>query len=557
MKTPIQIKIIAAVIAGLLVVSVVSGAQSKQDAKDKPNIQKKPNILLIVADDLGFSDIGCYGGEIRTPNLDRLGYDGLRFTQFYSTSRCWPTRGSLLTGYYAQQIRRDTIPGVQSGVPGKRPYWARMLPEMLKQAGYRSYHSGKWHIDGPVLAAGFDHSYLLNDHDRHFYPKNHALDDVRLPPVGTNENYYTATAMADYMIKFLDEHQQKYSDKPFFCYLAFTSPHFPVQAPQQDIDVYKDRYKVGWDAIREERYQRIKKLGILKCDLPPLEPDVIPSWNLPEPKLIQIFGEGECSRAVPWKNLSAEQKDFQAIKMAVHAAMIHRMDIEIGRVLEKIKSMGAFENTVIFFLSDNGASAEMIVRGDGHDKTAPPGSGRTFLSIGPGWSSAANTPFRLHKSWVHEGGIASPFIVYWQNGLKANGEFRKNLSHVIDIVPTVLELAGVDAKTAFHPDAPPCPGRSLVPAFKKDNTVKHDYLWWFHEGNKAIRVGDWKLVRDHEKPWELYNLKNDRSETKNLASKYPKKVKELADKWEEAFNLFKQQATADLVKNKAAEKNAK
>jgi arylsulfatase len=273
--------------------------------------------------------------------------------------------------------------------------------------------------------------------------------------------------------------------------------------------------------------------------------------------LIQNFGDGECGRAVPWKDLSSEQKDFQSIKMAIHAAMIHRMDIEIGRVLEKIKSMGAFENTVIIFLSDNGASAEIIVRGDGHDKTAPPGSGRTFLSLGPGWSSAANTPFRLHKSWVHEGGISTPFIVYWQKGLNTRGELRKNPAHVIDIVPTILELAGCDIQKAFHPEAPPPPGKSLVPVFKKDNTVQHDYFWWFHDGNKAIRVGDWKLVCDHKKPWELYNLKNDRSETKNLVSKYPKKAQELADKWEEIFNLFKQHATADLVKNKGAQKTAK
>lgn len=511
-------------------------------------LDKRPNFLIIVADDLGFSDIGCYGGEIQTPNLDRLGYEGLRFTQFYNTTRCWPTRSSLLTGYYAQQIRRDTLPGVPSGNQGKRPFWARMLPEMLKEHGYRSYHSGKWHIDGPVLKAGFDHSYLIEDHDRHFYPTNHQLDDKKLPPVERDSGYYTATAVADYMIKFLDEHQKNYSDKPFFAYLAFTQPHFPIQAPQSDIDIYKERYKAGWDVLREERFKKVKKLGIVKCDLPPLEPEVFPSWNLPEPKLIEIFGEGECGRAMPWKKLSQAQKEFQSIKMAIHAAMIHRMDIEIGRVLEKIKSMGVFENTVIMFLSDNGASAEIIVRGDRHDKNAPPGSGKTFLSLGPGWSTAANTPFRLHKSWVHEGGISTPFIVYWQNGLKTRGQIRQNPAHVIDIVPTILELAGCEISKAFHPQAPPPPGKSLVPVFKKDNTVQHEYLWWFHDGNKAIRVGDWKLVCDHKKPWELYNLKNDRSETKNLADKYPQKVKELSEKWQEILNTFLSQATNDLPK---------
>lgn len=507
---------------------------------------ERPNFLLIVADDLGFSDIGCYGGEIRTPYLDRLGYNGLRFTQFYNSARCWPTRGALLTGYYPQQIRRDLLPGVKSGSQGIRPFWARMLPQMLKEAGYRSYHSGKWHNDGAVLKAGFDHSYLIDDHDRHFYPNNHSLDDKRLPPVAKDAGYYTATAVADYMIKFLDEHQKNYPDKPFFSFLAFTQPHFPLQALQEDIEVYKDRYKAGWDVLREERYKNIKKLGIAKCRLPELEPQTFPSWNMPNPKLIDTFGEGECGRAFPWNILTDEQKRFQSIKMAIHAAMIHRMDIEIGRVIEKIKSMGVFENTVVFFLSDNGASAEIIVRGDGHDKTASPGSNRTFLSLGPGWSSAANTPFRLHKSWVHEGGICTPFIVYWEKGITAKGQLRHNPAHVIDFVPTILELAGCDISKAFHPQAPPPPGKSLVPVFKKDNTIQHEYLWWFHEGNKAIRVGDWKLVCERNKPWELYNLKNDRSEVKNLADKNPKKVKELAQKWDEIMQLFLSHATNDL-----------
>ncbi|MGC8830578.1 MAG: arylsulfatase [Verrucomicrobiia bacterium] len=509
---------------------------------------RKPNILLIMADDLGFSDIGCYGGEISTPNLDRLAQNGLRFTQFYNTARCWPTRGSILSGYYAQQIRRDSLPGIRSGASGRRPAWALMLPEMLKHYGYRTYHSGKWHIDGPVLSAGFDRSYSLEDHDRKFYPRNHTLDDKRLPPVKEADGYYTATAVADYAIGFLSEHQTNYSDKPFFLFLAFTEPHFPLQALQQDIDMYKDRYKAGWDALRLERYKRIKKLGLADCGLPGLEPDVYPSWNLPQQRMVQVFGEGECGRAIPWKELTAEQKAFQPIKMAIHAAMVHRMDIEIGRVLEKLRLMGVFEDTVIFFLSDNGASAEMIVRGDGHDTNAAPGSAKTFLSLGPGWSSAANTPFRLHKSWVHEGGISTPFIVHWGNGIiKDRGGIRKNPGHLIDFVPTVLDLVSGSVEPPIkHPDAPPLPGKSLVPVFYRDNSVSHDYLWWYHDGNKAIRVGDWKLVCDHKKPWELYNLKKDRAESKDLASRYPEKVRELSQKWESILNEFIAQATKDL-----------
>ena len=215
----------------------------------------------------------------------------------------------------------------------------------------------------------------------------------------------------------------------------------------------------------------------------------------------QQIGPGEVGRAVPWNSLTAEQKQFQPIKMAIHAAMIHRMDIEIGRVLEQLKAMGAFENTVIFFLSDNGASAEQIIRGDGHDRAAPPGSAKTFLCIGPGWSSAANTPFRLHKSWVHEGGITTPLIVHWPQGIAARGELRHNPGHLIDLAPTILELAGGKwPQTLDGKPVPPPPGKSLVPAFAKDGSVTHDYFWWYHIGNRAIRVGDWKLVAAATRP---------------------------------------------------------
>lgn len=510
--------------------------------------QQKPNILLIMADDLGFSDIGCYGGEIQTPNLDRLAREGLRFTQFYNTTRCWPSRGAILSGYYAQQIRRDTLPGIPSGANGKRPNWAILLPEMLKSYGYRSYHSGKWHIDGPVLAAGFDRSYALYDHDRKFYPKNHTLDDQKLPPVKETDGYYTSTAVANYAIDFLSEHQTNHSDKPFFLFLAFTEPHFPLQALPQDIEIYKNRYLSGWDALRQERYKRIKKLGLANCGLPGLDSNIFPAWNLPEKKMIEIFGNGECAMAIPWKELTPEQKAYQPTKMAIHAAMVHRMDIEIGRVLEKVRSMGVFDNTVIFFLSDNGASAEMIVRGDGHDTNAAPGSAKTFLSLGPGWSSAANTPFRLHKSWVHEGGISTPFIIRWGDRITLErGKIRTNPAHIIDFVPTVLDIvSGNPEPPVKRPDAPPLPGKSLVPVLARDNSVSHDYLWWFHEKSKAIRVGDWKLVCDRTNGWELYNIKKDRAESKNLASKYPEKVKELNDKWESILNQFIADASKDL-----------
>jgi arylsulfatase len=513
----------------------------------------KPNIVVIVADDMGYSDAGCYGGEIQTPNLDRLAMNGLRFTQFYNTARCWSSRACLLTGYYAQQVRRDALPGLGGGVNGKRPAWAALLPAMLRPAGYRSYHSGKWHLDGPVLAGGFDHSYCITDFNRYFNPREHTLDDQPLPPVKPGSGYYSTTAIAQHAIKMLAEHQAGHRGQPFFLYLAFLSPHFPLQALPEDAALYKDRYRAGWDALRRERFERMRNMGLVHCSLSKLDPKVIPWWNLPEQELRDKIGPGEAGRAVPWDSLTDAQKAFQPVKMSLHAAMIHRMDIEIGRVIGQLKKMGALDNTVIFFLSDNGASAEQLIRGDGHDRHAPPGSAGTFLSIGPGWSSAANTPFRLHKSWVHEGGISTPLIVQWPKGISARGQLRRNPGHLIDLAPTILDLAGVPWPQNLHGQpVPPPPGKSLTPVFSRDDSVQHDYFWWFHDGNRAIRIGDWKLVADHEKPFELYDMRSDRSESRNLAADHPDKVQELEAAWTRHAEEFRAQATQDLPPGQSA-----
>ncbi|MFI5381723.1 MAG: arylsulfatase, partial [Tepidisphaerales bacterium] len=482
-----------------------------------------------------------------------LAANGLRFTQFYNTTRCWPSRSCLLSGYYPYQIRRDSLPDMDGGANGKRPAWARLLPEMLHPLGYRSYHSGKWHIDGKVLAGGFDRSYCINDHDRNFYPKAHTLDDKPLPAVKPDSGYYSTTAIAQYAIDMLADHQARTREQPFFMYLAFIAPHFPLQAPAEDIAVYKDRYNSGWDAIRQERHERLRQMGLLNCDLSKLEPNFVPDWNLKEAELHKQIGPGEVARAIPWNELTAEQKRFQAVKMSIHAAMIHRMDIEIGRVLEQLRTMGALDNTIVFFVSDNGASAEQLNRGDKHDPTAPPGSAKSFLCLGPGWSTAANTPFRLHKSWVHEGGISTPLIVHWPKGIAARGEFRRDQGHLIDIVPTILELAGGKRPETYDgKPVPPAPGVSLVPAFAKDNSLTRDYIFWYHIGNKAIRMGDWKLVAAIKGPWELFNLKTDRSETKNLAAENPDKVKELDAAWTKHMEEFRELAKRDLPRTAKA-----
>ncbi len=510
-----------------------------------------PNFLVILADDLGYSDLGCYGGEIATPNLDALARGGLRFTSAYNTARCWPSRAAITTGYYAQQVRRDKVPGIASGggAGGIRPAWAPLVTEFLRPAGYRTYHSGKWHIDGRPHGNGFDHSFEIGGGQSNFFKAPGNTDDG-VPGVQTPD-YYVTTATADSAVKYLREHAEKFSGRPFYHYLCFTAPHFPLHAPAEDIARYKDTYARGWDVMAAERHARQKKIGITTQPAAAFERDVGPPYAFPDQ--IALLGPDEVNRPVPWATLTSSQQKFQAAKMAIHAAMVDRMDREIGRVIAQLKAMGAYENTLILFASDNGASAEMMVRGDGHDPAAPMGSATTYLCLGPGWSSAANTPHRRHKTWVHEGGISTALIAHWPAGIKAHGELRRSPTHLIDVVPTLLALSGATKPAEIKGFAvPPSPGRSLVTAFAKDVTVPHDFLWWEHEGNRALRAGDWKLVALKEAAWELYDLATDRAEAKNLAASRPEKVRELAALWERQMEETKKLALTDPPANAAA-----
>ena len=497
----------------------------------------KPNVVIILADDLGFSDPGCYGGEIQTPNLDLLAANGLRFTQAYNTSRCWPTRSALMTGYYAQQIHRDALPDVPGGGQGIRQTWAKLLPERLKSAGYRSYHSGKWHIDGGVLAGGFDRSLHTQNDGNFFTAKGNLIDDKPVKPAADESGYYVTTATADHAIECLKDHKATHGDKPFLQYIAFVSPHFPLHALPQDIAKYSDKYVDGWDEMRNRRFARQQEMGITSTTLSELEREVGPPYAFPD--AMKKLGAGEVNRPLPWRELTDEQRRFQATKMAIHAAMVDRMDQEIGRVLQQLRDMSAYENTLLFFGSDNGASAEIMVRSGGHDPSAAPGSAKSYLCLGPGFSSACNTPFRRHKTWVHEGGSSTPLIVHWPKGIAAKNELRHTPGHVIDIVPTVLELAGVPLERESNGEwIPTAPGKSLVPALASDVTIQRECLWWLHEGNRAIRVGDWKLVAAKGTPWELYDLKSDRAEQNNLAARMPGKVKELDAAWQSQTDAF-------------------
>jgi arylsulfatase A-like enzyme len=494
------------------------------------NGAERPNVLLILADDLGYSDLGCYGSEIQTPNLDGLASHGLRFTQFYNTARCWPTRAAILTGYYAQQVGRDALPDIPGGARSGRPTWAKLLPDMLKPLGYRSYQSGKWHVDGTPIKEGFDHSFTMDDHDRFFYPKKTTKDDAKQPEVERGTDYYTTTAIASHAIECLQEHAEQHADKPFFHYLAFTSPHFPLHAPAADIAKYRDRYNAGWDVIRQQRWEKLSQQGLVQGRLSDLEPNIGPPYHFDD--AIKQLGAKEVNRELPWDSLTDEQKAFQAAKMEVHAAMVDRMDQEIGRVIEQLKAMDAYENTLILFLSDNGASAEIMIRGDGHDETAAPGSADTYLCLGPGWASAANTPFRRHKTWVHEGGISTPLIAHWPAGIAEHGQLRKQVGHVVDLAPTIVELAGGTwPDTAGGEPKPPKPGMSLVQTLGQA-TNEPRTIWWLHEGNRAILKGNYKLVAAKGEPWQLYDLAGDRAEEQNLVTGLTDKAQELQVGWE-------------------------
>lgn len=477
-----------------------------------------PNVLILFADDLGFSDLGCYGGDIATPNLDRLAATGLRFTQGYNTARCWPSRASILTGYYPQQVRRDTVPGVNQGINGQRPQWAKLLPARIPN--YRSYHSGKWHIDGTPLANGFHRSYWLEDYDRNFSPKNHSEDGAPLPVPKPDGSYYSTTAIADHAIRCLKDHAANHQTQPFFSYVAFTCPHFPLQAPATDVAKYLGKFSQGWDVHRQRRHESLKKQGLVNCALSP-RTDRVPAWE----------------------TLTAAEQDAWATRMAVHAAMIDRMDQEIGRILDQLKAMNASENTLIVFVSDNGASHEKVDRGDKHTPGAAPGAFNSFLCLETGWANVANSPLRLSKMFVHEGGISTPWIMHWPRGIASAG-LRTTPVHLIDLPPTIVELAGMTWPKEKL--APPRPGMSLVPLFARDGAVKHDSLWWLHQGNRAIRVGDWKLVARGEKgPWELYNLATDRAECEDLSERHPAKARELASLWEAQWEQFRKDAVAE------------
>jgi len=516
-----------------------------------------PNIVLIMSDDMGYSDIGCYGSEIDTPNLDGLAADGLRFTQFYNTARCCPTRASLMTGLYPHQAGVGHMMN-DRGADGYRGNLNRncvTIAEVVKTAGYRTYMSGKWHVtrhispDGPKFnwpcQRGFDKFYGTIHGAGSFYdPSTLTRDNTMVTPFNDPEyrprEFYYTDAISDNAVNFIRKHN---SSDPFFMYVAYTAAHWPMHARERDIAKYKGRYDKGWDALRAERYKRMIELGVIDEKWP-----MSPADN-----------EG-------WDN--EKNKQWQTRRMEVYAAMIDVMDRGIGRIVEELKRTGRFDNTLIFFLQDNGGCAEEYgsrgpVKPDPSEKVelkpmdkdelqtqmrpavtrdgrpvrigegVMPGPADTYIAYGKQWANVSNTPFRMYKHWVHEGGISTPLIVHWPAGIKARGELRHQPGHLIDIMTTCVDVSGATYPTEYKGTSiQPMEGRSLVPVFD-NKPIDRDAIYWEHERNRAVRQGKWKIVaKGADGPWELYDMEADRSELNDLAERMPERVKKMADLWD-------------------------
>jgi arylsulfatase len=480
---------------------------------------QKPNIVVILVDDMGWADISCYGSEIPTPNLDRLAGRGIRFTQFYNTARCCPTRASLLTGLYAHQTGVGNMTG-DNGTPG---YRGRLndqcvtLGEVMRSGGYFTAMTGKWHVGQEhgvtPWGRGFDRSlncplggfYFPSDPRTNLFLNGKELvkDDPALP-----KDWYTTDLWTDFGLRFIDESLP--TKKPFFLYLAHNAPHFPLEAPAEEIAKFRGKYMSGWDKLREERRRRQIEAGL-----------VDKAWPLsPRPPEVKA-----------WDECSAEEKDRFDHIMAIYAAVVAHMDAAVGRLVEGLQKRGVLDNTLILFMSDNGGNAESGPNGKFNGN--PPGGPASMVFCGQSWATLENTPFRRYKHYNHEGGIATPLIAHWPAGIPTRGELRHQPGHVIDIMATCVDVGGATYPKEFNGQPiMPMEGRSLVPAFA-NKPIQRDALYWEHGGNAAVRVGDYKLVRKGGGgAWELYDLAKDRTELDDLAGRMPDKAKELAAKWD-------------------------
>jgi len=479
---------------------------------------RRPNIVLMMADDMGFSDIGCYGSEIDTPNLNRMAQQGVRFTQFYNTARCCPTRASLLTGLYQHQagighmVQDRGFPAYQGHLNDS----CVTIAEALKPAGYSTLMSGKWHVgeERPHWPTdrGFDEYFGLISGASSFWRvdegRTMAVDDQPYTP--PEDGFYMTDAFTTNACDMIGQHAG--APNPFFLYLPFTTPHWPLHAHAQDIEKYRGKYASGWDELRRQRHERMIELGIVR-----------PEWQLTP----------RDERAPAWEEV--EDKEARDLKMAVYAAQVDNMDQNIGRVLAKLEETGMADNTLILFLADNGGCAEEINRST--VPGTPPGPVDSYLSYGLPWANASNTPFRLYKHWVHEGGISTPLIAHWPAGIapELNNTLTDEPGHLIDLMATCVDLAEADYPAEFNGNPiTPLEGKSLRPVLETGKREPHEAIYWEHEGNRAIRQQQWKLVSrfNNNSQWELYDLEADRTEMNDLAEQNPARLTELAEFWQ-------------------------
>jgi arylsulfatase len=521
---------------------------------------KRPNIVIILADDLGFSDIGPYGSEIPTPNLDRLAAEGVRFSQFYNTARCCPTRAALLTGLYPHQAGVGHMTDAHPKYPGYRGNLSKenavTIAEVLKPAGYSTYMCGKWHVttgdvpqkshDNWPRKRGFDRYYgTVKGGGSYYDPAVLCRDDTPITPLSDPEykpaSYYYTDAIADQSARFIHEHHENVGDKPLFLYVAFTSPHWPLHAPADTVAKHKGKYDAGYEPIRAARFAKQKSLGLIDD-----------KWSLSE-------------QAEDWS--AVQKKDWEARCMEVYAAQVDRMDAGIGRIVEALTDTGMADNTLLVFLADNGGCAEKMGR-DVHEErrnakpTSPrpadeiqldvfpkytldgrpikdgdivmPGPDDSFIAYGRGWANVSNTPFREYKHWTHEGGVSTPLIVHWPAVVQPRQDWERQPGHVIDLMATCVDVAGAKyPPEGAGPKIFPMQGVSLVPAFKGESLNRGKPIFWEHEGNRAVRDGQWKLVaKGAAGTWELYDMSADRTEQHDLAAANPDRVKSMADAWQ-------------------------
>lgn len=507
----------------------------------------KPNIIIILADDMGFSDIGCYGGEIATPNLDALAKNGIRFTQFYNAARCCPTRASLLTGLYPHQAGVGDMTQDQ-GEPSYRGDISSncvTIAEVLKSNGYKTYMSGKWHVTKDVddwmtwlpedrkihtskynwpRQRGFDEFFgTIHGAGSYYNPSTLTRNNT---PIEAGDGFYYTDAISEYATTFIRNHAKAGQDKPFFCYIAYTAPHWPLHALPEDIQKYKGTYDKGWDRIREERMTRMLDMGLID-----------PGWKL----------SGRDPEVPAW--IDAENKKWWAACMEVYAAMVDRMDQGIGQVLRALSETGQLDNTLVLFLADNGGCSEVLTDKwgrslhvpyslkngtpyqPGNDVTRLPGPEDTYMSYSAEWANVSNTPFRMYKSYIHEGGISTPMIAHWPKGIKSPDRISNQLGHLIDLMTTCADVSGSTYPTSYKGySILPAEGQSLKPVFE-NQTFRHNPIGWEHEGNRGFRDGKWKLV-SKSKEWELYDMEADRTELHNLATAYPEIKLEMIRKYE-------------------------